>query len=74
MTNFFNAIGDFFSQLFAFIHNIVGSMLNALAFVLYLPSFTAVLIGFVPAVLGASITAVLAVGVVKLVLGWGNSQ
>lgn len=71
--NFFKAIQEFFDMIGMFITNVVSSLLNATMLIANLPSFCATLIGQVPAIIGASITMVLAIGVVKLVLGWGNS-
>lgn len=72
--NFFKAVQEFFDQIGMFITNVVSSLLNAVLLIGNLPSFMEVLIGFVPPIIGASLTAVLAIGIVKLVLGWGNSQ
>lgn len=74
MMNFFNAILDFLQNAFLFLGNIINSTLNAVLLIGNLPTFITVLIGFVPPALGASLTVVLAVGIVKLVLGWGNAQ
>lgn len=73
MSNFFKAIAEGLSMIVQFITNMVSSLLNATLLIANLPSFTATLIGQVPAIIGASISIVLAIGVVKLVLGWGNS-
>ncbi len=71
--NFFKAIAEALDMIGMFLTNIVSSLLNATLLIANLPSFTATLIGQVPAIIGASISIVLAIGVVKLVLGWGNS-
>lgn len=71
--NFFKAIAEAFDMIGMFLTNIGSSLLNATLLIANLPSFTATLIGQVPAIIGASISIVLAIGVVKLVLGWGNS-
>lgn len=71
--NFFKAIAETLNMIGMFLTNIVSSLLNATLLIANLPSFTATLIGQVPAIIGASISIVLAIGVVKLVLGWGNS-
>lgn len=71
--NFFKAIAEALDMIGMFLTNIVSSLLNAILLIANLPSFTATLIGQVPAIIGASISIVLAIGVVKLVLGWGNS-
>ncbi len=74
MTNFFNVILDFIRNAFTFLSNIIDSTLNAALLIANIPSFLIYLSGFVPSIIGASIMIVLAVGVVKLILGWGNSQ
>jgi len=71
--NFFKAIAEALEMIGMFLTNVLGSLLNATLLIANLPSFTATLIGQVPAIIGASISIVLAIGVVKLVLGWGNS-
>lgn len=71
--NFFKAISEALDMIGMFLTNVLGSLLNATLLIANLPSFTATLIGQVPAIIGASISIVLAIGVVKLVLGWGNS-
>lgn len=73
MSNFFKAIAEGLTMIVQFITNTVSSLLNATLLIANLPSFTSTLIGQVPAIIGASISIVLAIGVVKLVLGWGNS-
>ncbi len=71
--NFFKAIAEALDMIGMFLTNVLGSLLNATLLIANLPSFTATLIGQVPGIIGASISIVLAIGVVKLVLGWGNS-
>ena len=73
MKNFFSAFIEGLTMIVQFLGNMVSSLLNATMLIANLPSFCATLIGQVPAIIGASITMVLAIGVVKLVLGWGNS-
>lgn len=72
--NFFDAIGDFFLNIIYFIGNIINSLLNAVLFLAYAPGIVTYLVGFVPSIIGTSLLLVLSIGVVKLVLGWGNSQ
>jgi hypothetical protein len=73
MKNFFSTLIESINMILLFIGNMVNSLLNATSLIANLPGFCATLIGQVPAIIGASITIVLAIGVVKLVLGWGNS-
>ena len=74
MINFFESILDFLTQAYNFMSNFVVSLVNATMLVSTLPGFITTLIGFVPPIVGASLTAVLGIGIVKLVLGWGNNQ
>lgn len=73
MKNFFSAIIEALTMFVQFLGNMVTSLLNASMLIANLPGFCATLIGQVPTIIGASITVVLGIGVVKLVLGWGNS-
>ena len=73
MKNFFSALIEGVTMIVTFIGNMVSSLLNATMLIANLPGFTATLLGQVPAIIGASISMVLAIGIVKLVLGWGNS-
>lgn len=72
MTNFFRSITDFFTSVWSLISNFCVSMFQALLLVAEVPSSAFRLIPFVPAVIGSSIAIVVAVGAVKLILGWGN--
>lgn len=70
---FFDIIVDFFEVLFSMINNFVSSVLmltNILQNVIQLPGM---LLTLLPAALGASVLAVISIGIVKLLLGWGNS-
>lgn len=53
--------------------NLVTGLTNAILIVTSATSLPLKLLAFVPSFIGASITIVLAVGIVKLILGWGNS-
>lgn len=73
MLNFFDAIVEFFSALWMLIQNIVSGTLTVLSI---LPSIVALpftLGPFVSSLIYASMGIVVALGVVKLILGWGNS-
>lgn len=73
MSNFFSALVEGVRMIVLFVGNMVSSLLNATMLIANLPGFTATLLGQVPAIVGASISMVLAIGIVKLILGWGNS-
>lgn len=73
MVNFFRSVSDFFTSIWSLISNFCSSMFQAIQIITEIPSSAFRLIPFVPAVIGSCITIVVAVGVIKLVLGWGNS-
>ena len=69
MLSFLETIVNFFQMLWDFVYNLVNSLvtlLDVIAQSMVLPPY---LIGMVPAVIGASITSVVAIGVAKLILG-----
>ena len=53
--------------------NLVSGLVNALVIVTSSIQLPIQLLLYVPSFIGASITVVLAVGIVKLIIGWGNS-
>lgn len=73
MLNFFDMIADFFSFLLQFILNIISGTINAIQIVSSALSVPFQLTGLVSGIIGASIFLVVGLGVVKLLLGWGNS-
>lgn len=73
MLNFFDMIADFFTSIWQMIINLISSMTNAVLIISSACSLPVQLLAFVPGIVGASITIVFAVGIVKLILGWGNS-
>lgn len=70
--NFFNSIIDFIEKAWQFLLNLINSLLTATSIISYLPSFSVTLAGFVPPFIGSCILAVVAIGVIKLIVGWGN--
>lgn len=69
---FLDWIVNFFQALWMFIENLISSI-TTLLYVLYQSlTLPPILIGYVPAIIGASISAVVGIGVAKLLLGWGN--
>ena len=73
MLNFFDMIADFFTSLWQFILNIISGTINAIQIVSSALSVPFQLTGLVNGIIGASIFLVVGLGVVKLLLGWGNS-
>lgn len=73
MLNFFNVISDFFSSIWQMIINIVTGLVNAMLILASSLAVPAGLLPYVPSFIGASITIVLGIGVIKLIIGWGNS-
>lgn len=64
---------DFIFTIWNLVVNSISSLINAIVVVTQATTVPLQLISYVPAVIGASITLVVAIGVIKLVLGWGNS-
>lgn len=73
MLNFFDAIVSFFNAIWQFVCNLISSTLLAIQVISVSLAIPVWLVGFVPAVIGSCIIVVAAIGVLKLVLGWGNS-
>lgn len=73
MGSFFETIIQFFEAIFQFIENIVLNTIAMIQFVIVLPSVSTTIIGYVPGIISTSIVIVLAIGIIKLLLGWGNS-
>ena len=73
MFKFFDSLMDFIFTIWNLVVNTISSLINAIVVVTQATRVPLRLISYVPAVIGASITLVVAIGVIKLVLGWGNS-
>lgn len=73
MFKFFDSLMDFIFTIWNLVVNTISSLINAIVVVTQATTVPLRLISYVPAVIGASITLVVAIGVIKLVLGWGNS-
>ena len=73
MLNFFDMIADFFANIWQMLINIVTSLTNAIIIVSSATSLPVQLLAFVPSFIGASVSIVFAIGVTKLIIGWGNS-
>lgn len=72
MFNFFDTIVDFFDTIWQFITNFITGLINAIVIVTQATSIPLQLLVYVPSFIFTSITIVLAIGVVKLIVGWGN--
>lgn len=72
MFNFFNAISEFFSMVGSLIVNWATSLLNALSVIMQVQTVPSLLSVLLPGVIGSCVWIVFGLGVVKLVLGWGN--
>lgn len=72
MFNFFNSISEFFSMIGSLIVNWASSLFNALSVIVQVQSVPRLLTGVLPGIIGSCVWIVFGLGVVKLVLGWGN--
>ncbi len=72
MLDFFDYIIDMFQMLFDFILNLINSIITLLVVVAQAITIPPLLAGYAPAVLGTCILAVSAIGIAKLIAGWGN--
>lgn len=66
-------IGDMLSTIFHYFLNFITSMVQAVALLTSAVGFPVQIIGWMPMIVGTSITIVVAIAVVKLLVGWGNS-
>jgi len=73
LLNFLDFVVESFTLLFDLISGFCRSMISMCLMVQASLLTTIQIIGFLPGVLGVSAAAVLAIGVTKLILGWGNS-
>ncbi len=69
MFEFFSQVIGFFQTIFAMIVNICTSLLTLFYTLQIGSSFTGAVLSFFPAVIAASMTAVVAISVVKLIIG-----
>ena len=73
LVDFFTAILNFCQVILNYFVNLCRSLLAAVETLAIAPSFGVYLIGFLPTLLGVSMTLVISVGVIKMLVGWGNS-
>lgn len=72
MFNFFSSIIDFFSMVWNFVSNMISGLITAISVLLSAVTLPPLLVGFVPSVISTSILVVGSIGVIKLIVGWGN--
>lgn len=72
MFKFFDSFMDFITTIWNLVVNTISSLINAVVIVTQATSVPVQLLSYVPAVIGASITLVVGIGVIKLLVGWGN--
>lgn len=70
--NFFDSIINFFTMLWDFISNLISGIITLLSVLVNAVVIPPLLVGFVPGIIGSCILAVAAIGVAKLIAGWGN--
>ena len=72
MFSFFDTVVDFFDTIWQFFTNIITGLINAIMIVTQATSIPLRLLVYVPSFIFTAISIVLAVGVIKLIVGWGN--
>lgn len=72
MLQFFESIADFLSSAWQMVTNFFSSLITAIDIVSKAALMPPMLLAYVPAFIGSCIAMVLAVGVIKLLVGWGN--
>lgn len=70
--NFFDSLIEILIAIGTYFVNLVKNVLVAMETLAVVPSVAVYLQGFLPTILSTSMLIVLAIGVIKLILGWGN--
>lgn len=70
--DFFDWIVNFFETIYSLVVNLVNSIFTLLGVVYSSLNLPAFILPVVPPIIGASISAVLGIGIAKLIVGWGN--
>ena len=70
--NFFDSLIEILTAIGTYLVNLVTNVIVAMEALAVLPSVAVYLQGFLPTILSTSMLIVLAIGVIKLILGWGN--
>lgn len=73
MFNFFDWITNFFENAWSIISNHFNNLILVLNTVYHIQTIPSFFIGLLPGFLYTFFVIIVAVGVVKLLLGWGNS-
>lgn len=72
MKAFFESISGFFSMVGSMIVNWATSLVTGLEILFSVQTIPALITPIVPAIVGSCIWIVFGIGIVKLLLGWGN--
>ena len=73
MLDFFDWIVAFFENIGQIVYNSIENLIHMFGVLLSIQWVPAVLGSYVPTFLATSVITVTAIGVIKLVLGWGNN-
>lgn len=74
MFAFFDYLTSFFENIGSFIMNSINSMLTAFEVLISIQFVPTIFNGgVIPAIIASSMIIVMTIGIIKLVLGWGNS-
>lgn len=73
MFKFFSFLEEVITTLWDLITNVVTGIVNAYFIIQNSVSLPIAILPYVPSFVFTSITIVVAVGVIKLIIGWGNS-
>lgn len=69
MFDWLNSISGFFATIWQFVQNLIESLITGIGILASSTSLPLAMIRFMPAIIGASISIVMVVGVVKFVVG-----
>ncbi len=72
MLDFFDSVINFFELIWQFVTNLISGIVTLLNILVQAVLIPPMLTGFVPGFIGSCIIAVAAIGVAKLIAGWGN--
>lgn len=72
MFKFFGFLENLFNTLWELITNLVTGLINAVIIVQQSVSLPLSILPYVPSFIFTSISIVVAIGIIKLIIGWGN--
>ena len=72
MFSFFSTVVDFFAMIWDFVSNLLSGMVTAMEVLAKAVTLPPLLVGFVPSIIASSMLIVGSVGMIKLIVGWGN--